>query len=343
MVTGVGPIIPGWGDDPNGPAPEEGVLIWDVSDPTDPKRLGHWRTGASGTHRNFYGGGRYVHASISHPGFVGEIYGVLDIDDPTDPRLVGRWWWPGQHAGEGEVFSSRDAAKRLSGRPSIGADGQVMNAIWLHGPPYVEGNRVYCSYARAGMPILDITDPAAPRMVGVFDVYPPLGSSIALHTAVPVPERGMVIVNSEALRERCDEPPAFAAIVDVSDEHDPTLVSLFPVPQPPDQYGYTSFCQKGGRFGPHNQHHPQGHPSLQPSGDYVYLTYFNAGLQIFDIRDAYNPRIAGFFIPADPQTRYGPLPLDLVVQVEDVLVDRRGYIYITEKNSGLRILRFTPS
>jgi hypothetical protein len=30
------------------------------------------------------------------------------------------------------------------------------------------------------------------------------------------------------------------------------------------------------------------------------------------------------------------------VQTEDVLVDARGYIYITHKNQGLWILRHTP-
>jgi hypothetical protein len=342
MVTGIGPIIPGWGDDPDGPPPEEGVIVWDVSDPVDPKKLGHWQTGAAGTHRNFYGGGRYVHTSITQPGFVGEIYGILDIDDPANPKLVGRWWWPGQHVAAGETFSERDEWKRTSGRPLIGAGGHVMNAIWHHGPPYVEGDRAYCAYARAGMPILDISDVTAPQLVGVFDVYPPLGSSIAVHTAVPVGGRRLAYVNSEALRERCDEPPAYAAIVDIEDERDPTLISLFPVPLPPEGYGFSSFCHKGGRFGPHNQHHPQAHPSLEPSGDYVYLTYFNAGLQIFDVSDPKDPRIAGHYVPADPETRHGPLPSDLVVQLEDVLVDRRGYIYTSEKNSGLRIFEFTP-
>jgi myo-inositol-hexaphosphate 3-phosphohydrolase len=31
----------------------------------------------------------------------------------------------------------------------------------------------------------------------------------------------------------------------------------------------------------------------------------------------------------------------LVVQTEDVLVDRRGYIYITDKNQGLWVLQYT--
>ena len=40
------------------------------------------------------------------------------------------------------------------------------------------------------------------------------------------------------------------------------------------------------------------------------------------------------------QRRYGPLPTRLVAQSEDVLVDARGYIYLTEKNQGLWILQY---
>ena len=37
----------------------------------------------------------------------------------------------------------------------------------------------------------------------------------------------------------------------------------------------------------------------------------------------------------------GPLPKDVVAQTEDVLVDTRGYIYITDKNWGMWILRYS--
>ena len=56
--------------------------------------------------------------------------------------------------------------------------------------------------------------------------------------------------------------------------------------------------------------------------------------------EPYFPRIAGYYIPDDPKKRLGPLPRDLVIQTEDLLVDRRGYCYMTEKNSGLWVLRF---
>jgi len=33
---------------------------------------------------------------------------------------------------------------------------------------------------------------------------PPLGNTIAVHSAVPLPGRDVVVINSEALREECD-------------------------------------------------------------------------------------------------------------------------------------------
>ncbi len=50
------------------------------------------------------------------------------------------------------------------------------------------------------------------------------------------------------------------------------------------------------------------------------------------------------FVPPDPQNRIGLFPATaLVTQTEDVLVDARGYIYITDKNHGIFILEYTGS
>jgi hypothetical protein len=50
----------------------------------------------------------------------------------------------------------------------------------------------------------------------------------------------------------------------------------------------------------------------------------------------------GYFIADDPMERRGPLPTTLVHQAEDVIVDRRGVIYVSEKNSGIHIMAFEP-
>jgi hypothetical protein len=64
--------VPAWGGDPSKPQ-DEGVLIWDISNPEDPKQLAHWKTGASGTHRNSYPGGKYAYLPAAMPGFSSQI------------------------------------------------------------------------------------------------------------------------------------------------------------------------------------------------------------------------------------------------------------------------------
>jgi hypothetical protein len=80
---------------------------------------------------------------------------------------------------------------------------------------------------------------------------------------------------------------------------------------------------------------------VEKQGDLIYLTYFNAGLRIFDVKDPRMPKETGWFVPPAPPKRFGPIPAKLVTQTEDVLVDTRGNVYITDKQWGLWVLRYT--
>ena len=303
---------------------EEGIYIWDVKDPVNPKRLGHFKTGATGTHRNHWEGGRYVHLSASARGFAGNIYVIVDIADPAKPVEVGRWWLPEQWAAGGATLTRQWVA--------------------LHGPAYPEGDRAYLGYGGGGMVILDISDITLPKLVSRLQFNPPLGSWLACHTALPLSRRKLVLASSEAIAEggQTAEPLNYAGIIDVSDEKNPRLISLLPLPEPPPGAPYKNFCEKGGRFGPHNFHHSQRQPHLEDRDDRIYLTYFNAGLRVYDISDPFLPREIAYYVPPDPEKRVGPMPrAKLVAQSEEVIVDKRGYIYVTDKNHGLFILRCT--
>ncbi len=324
LITSMEKIPPGWGPRPDDPPEAEGVYIWDVAtDPASPKRIAHWETGGDGTHRNFYNGGRYAHLSAAAPGYKGRIYRVLDLADPANPKEAGRWALPEQKV---------DEKSDMSGERSM---------AFQHGPAHAEAGRVYLPYAAGGMIVLDIEDIASPKLIGRLNVHPPLGSNIAVHTVYPYFKRKIAIANSEALKENCDEPLNYTAVIDVRDETNPRVMSLFPVPDPPEGYTHKNFCERGGRFGPHNQHHAQGLDCLEQREDRIYLTYFNAGLRIYDLADPVRPIEIAHYISADPTERLGMLPKTLVTQSEDVLVDRRGFMYVTDKNHGLHILRCT--
>jgi hypothetical protein len=318
-ITSLERIYQGWGGNEHAPF-EEGFYIWSLSDPENPQLLGHYKTGGLGTHRNYYDGGRYVHATALPGGYDGHIYQIVDISTPANPKEVSRWWRKGQWVGGGEPG--------------------VPFGTMLHGGAYVNGARAFLPYSAGGFVILDISDIHAPKLVGDLPFSPPFQSFIAVHSAIPLTQRKLVVVNSEAIAENCDEPLGYAGIVDVADEAHPRLVSLFPLPRPPAGAPFRNFCERGGRFGPHNQHQPQHQSILFQDEDIVFLTYFNAGLRAYDISDARLPEEIGYFVPPNPMTRRGPYPASkLVSQSEDVLVDARGNAFISDKNHGIYVVR----
>ena len=80
----------------------------------------------------------------------------------------------------------------------------------------------------------------------------------------------------------------------------------------------------------------------------MFVSYFNAGVRAFDIRDPYNPQNVAFFIPsitANTDYRCGPYQGNPnlcapVIQTNNVATDDRGYICIVDRaDTGLHILQ----
>jgi len=239
-----------------------GLLLWNVQDPARPTLLGSWESDGTGTHRNFYAGGRYAHLAASKRGYRGHQYVILDLADPAHPVEVGYWFLPEQEIASG-IVPEREG-------------------YYLHGPAHVIGNRAYLPYGVGGAIILDISDLPNPREVGRLRPDASLGSQQGVHSFVPVPERRIAIINSEAHDEECRPDPGrpYAAVVDLAVESEPRILSFFPEPTPPPGAPYRSFCERGGRTGPHNQHHDNGLPHLFHSDHLVYIAHFNAGLRL---------------------------------------------------------------
>jgi hypothetical protein len=185
--------------------------------------------------------------------------------------------------------------------------------------------------------VLDLSDVANPELVDRVS-FGDLGGRLGCHSAVPLGDRGLIVANSEAIKEGTGDPLNYAFVV--AEEGDSyRIISFLPLPEPSPGLPYSSYYEKGGRFGPHNQHHHQGNPDHTSDPNTVLLTYFNAGLRRYDVTDPYVPRETGFFVPDDPKQRRGPKPTDLVTQFEDVLVDDRGIVFCSDKNHGLFVLQ----
>ena len=311
-------VIPGWGRLPADSPFEAGVQLFDVGEPSSPRRLGAWHTSGSGTHRNWYAGGRYAYLSASEQGYAGRFLVILDVSDPQEPREAGRWWVPGQAMTLGETpwWPTEHGAGHFT----------------FHGG-IVLGELAYLAYEDFGLKILNIADPQHPELVGELSTHPPFAGYT--HTTLPLPGRQLVIAAEETIAYDCQEEQKRIWLIDVRDPTHPASFGTLPLPEEPP--GEPAWCDKGGRFGPHNLH--ENRPGAFQSETLLFNAFFNAGLRVYDIRDPFKPREVAWFIPPPPERLYDPRPsAPRVVSSQDVYVDDRGYCFITDYNAGLYVV-----
>ena len=301
------------------------ILVWDISDPENPRRIGQWKGAEGGSHRNSYPGGKYAYLATYANGYHGDGHEmvILDVSNPSDPKQVGVWAQPGQR--DGETLPA--IAPGFHGPVNVSPDGRMATLGFT--PDIVN---------------LDISDVAHPKLIGRLTMVPPFmyAGNQSVHTVLPFWDRNLVYASSEASKWGCDQDAMnWAAFVDNKNPAKPRLMSIFPTPRPPKDAPYKDFCFKGGRFGPHNTVMEQHNPDVHRPGDTMYVTWFNAGLRAFDISDPYLPTETGWFMPperADAKEQHGPhaAPTNWM---EDVTQDTRGYIYADDDKWGIWILR----
>jgi hypothetical protein len=279
-----------------------GMIVFDVADPLDPRPVGRFESGGLGVHRIVYTGGRYAYVSAVPEGFDDRIWMVVDLDDPARPREAGRWWWPGMWRGGGEIPSWPEG-KRYAAHHAL-----------------IDGSLAYLAYGDAGMVVLDIADVASPKVLSELR-WSPGGDT---HTCLPLPGRGLVVTTDEAVRDRCAEEEKLVRVLDVSDPSAPRVLSICPPPS-------REFCRHGLRFGPHNLH--ENLPGSYRSETLVFVTYFNAGLRVYDLGDVTSPREVGCWVPDPPSRQEAP-------QINDLYVDSSGLVFTTDRiNGGLYVLQ----
>lgn len=275
-----------------------GTQVYDVSNPAVPKELAFIAAPGKGVHRMTYWTEPYAWITGSDTGYTDQFLQIVDLASPTTPREVGRWWMPGMHEAGGEQPSWP------SGRR------------WALHHAIVRGDRAYCTWWDAGLVILDVSDVRNPTMVSHVDFG--AEQSGATHTALPLPGRDLVVVTDEAINDRRDVPQKQVRLIDIADERNPRVVSTLPVPE-------GNFRDRAGRFGPHNLHEMR--PGSFRSSHLIHLTYFNAGLRMYDVSDPMDPREVASFVPP----AYGGAS---TIQLNDLTVDQDGLIYVTDRVAG---------
>ncbi len=312
--------------DKDHPNPGAAVIFWDITDPINPKQISEWTGGPTGAHRNSYPGGKYAYLSTSYPGFKGgNVLVIMDVSDPAHPTEVGKWWQPGQKDGE----PAPGFYQGFHGPANVSPDGKMISTGYT--PDVVN---------------IDISDPTQPKLIGKLHITSPFANvgSQSVHSVLPLWDRKLLYVSSEASKPNCkDDGMNVAGMIDNSDPAKPKLISIFPTPRPPKNAPYTDFCDKGGRFGPHNTNQEIHNPAVQQPGNLMYIAWFNAGLRIFDISNPRLPTEVAYFIPPERPglPEIGGNHGSPINWSEEVAVDTRGYIYLNDDKWGTYVLRYT--
>ncbi len=359
--------------------------IWDVTNPASPKDVRTVRNGnpavggLSGTHKNWWEcdtGIAYIVGRRTTDTAAGWRPGnhimIYDMGDPANPKFIRDWAMDGQQPGS-KLQPHFTNAPSIHGPISTGPVGGALAAF-----PGVVSGRVYFAYGTGDSGIMQVVDRAKLLASDPADYTgPELGHWVmnpdnGAHTSFPlgniaVPDftgwgvangqpygdpgnvRDVVFVTSEATSHFCTEPRHVSFLVDVTDEGRPQSVSTAEIPAASGgNSDDRNFCRRGGRFGPHATNENFGPPFYQKL---VFVSYFNAGVRAFDVRDPYNPVDVAHYIPAiDPnRTDYRCGTLDgvqnvcrQVIQTNNVDTDDRGYIYIVDRaDTGMHILRLT--
>jgi hypothetical protein len=148
-----------------------------------------------------------------------------------------------------------------------------------------------------------------------------------------LPGRKLAVVADEANAEKCAKGMFATFIVDLRAEENPVPISTLPAPRDRD------YCASGGTFGPHNLH--ENRLGSFQSEETIFATYNNAGVRVFDIKDAFAPREIAHWVPPTPAKLIDPRPnVALAAKTADLLVTTEGLVYVTDWNAGLHVLQY---
>jgi hypothetical protein len=269
---------------------------------------------------------------------------VYDLSDPLKPVHIRDFGLVGQEPG------------------ATGAVPMELHGGVSTGP---QGNRIYFGHGTNKGGVLQIVDreklikgPKEPTPDNLR--YPEISRVEMLpfngaHTVFPMLQmpvaefaqdkdgrvRDIVMIVDEQIRNECQEERQIVWFVDVTVEAKPMVVSNFSVPE-----ASGNFCHRGGRFGAHSSNE-----SMAPVfyKKVVFITYFNAGVRAVDVRNPYQPKEIGYFIPSITEaTDKRCIKVDgqdrckTAIQSNNVETDDRGYVYVVDRaNTGMHILELS--
>lgn len=364
-----------------------GYEVWDVTELSSPQLVGEMRN-LRNTHKHWWEcktgiaylpGSRNVAQSTGQRWRVGQQMMVVDWRNPASPQYIRTFGLPNAQP---DADPNSPLPPTLHGPISAhdhpNAAGSLARAA---GPDDVIGNRIYLAYGVGDDGVLQILDrkkllppshggtwagdPDRPTQADLLepqaarlDMSPDQGG----HTSFPVfglkpksytdftdfKTRDIVLLASESTADKCEEPPHWSFIVDVTVENSKSvppgtrvlpnpwqgpmvISSMYLAPGEGEKWPRGNYCKRGARFGVHSSEENFSNPF---HGRLTFLAYFTGGVRAFDIREPQTPVEVGFYVPqsnalTDPEG----------YMTNNLEVDDRGYILAVDRNgAGLDIL-----
>jgi hypothetical protein len=364
--------------------------LWDVTNPSAPFRLQVILNGLNVTHHDWWecdtGIAYLIAGSASDKWYSGQHVYIYDISNPNIPAVfIRQWGLVGQQPTASKTAQScYNDPTGVNGpcyegvtNPTGSGTPEMIHQVYSGG---LYNNQVYLPYGVSSTGVFQIVDrekllncckiPGASGNCATSPtqadlLYPQISYTTTNpnqggHTSIPIfgvpipqaqenfldgtPQKyDLLAVTSEDTTNDClGQPWKNPQLLDITNNLAIWPISSMTVGQFPGD-----FCAKGARFGSHELNREIYAPYY---GKIVVAAFFNAGLQIFDIRDPYNPRRVAYFIQAKNNntistcgTYQGNTNYCRNAIFSDLgEVDDRGYIYNLDRaGSGMTVLKLT--
>jgi hypothetical protein len=355
--------------------------VWDVTDPTNPVQIATIIGNLTANHHDWWEcdtGIAYVIAQTATDGWhetgsMQHVY-IYDLSNPANPKFIRQFGLVGQQpdaVNSGSCYNApgpncyEGVTNPPGGVHQVYSGGLYNNRVYL---PYgvdsngvvqiVDRQKLLTGCTIAGASLNCATRPSQADLLYPQVSYITMKPTQGGHTSIPIfgipipemqqnyldgtPQRwDLLAITSEQTANDCaPEDWKNPQLLDITDDRAIWPIATLPVGQFPG-----NFCNKGARFGIHELNREIYAPYY---GRLVIAAYFNAGLQVWDIRDPYSPRRVAYFIQApNANTLVNCASTNKnycrAATFSDLgEVDDRGYIYNLDRaGSGVTILKLT--
>lgn len=220
-------------------------------------------------------------------------YQSWDMSDPSNPKLLQMLTVPGQIVGDPQHEAVFKANPRAGNRASwMGA----RMSLFIPTPVEQGGKYGYAAMGGMGLYVVDITQADNMKVVSHLEFPVSVAGTEGDNIDVSQVEKtGILYFSGYPLSEDCFEAKKDIFAVNVSDPKKPVIESVLPRPMPPKDAAFTDYCQRKGSFGPKRSGY-YTQPGISREGILPYA-FYNAGVQVFDVREPGKPTIGAYFVP----------------------------------------------